>query len=277
MKDLVIKSGDFTFENKRYRCKPLEHVKGKIEMYNVPICNTGNVTLSAQGCFNMSIEKLTCSNITWRKEELFTFTGGVLNAKNILIKNILANTNVKYNKPKRKIYFLLTKVPWKYRIYLLNSIGMSSIELKRFSAVMIVRNSAVKIFNVKMVNNSFRNFVQANKSSLYSKNMTLIENKITSTLCRVKESNVTLHEIKFHRNSIGYLISINLKSKVVTTSNSVTGSKIFKNAYSIWGSLMKLSNTNFHGNKLKRLIVAKSQSHIYIEIMLHLPVIMGSW
>ena len=40
---------------------------------------------------------------------------------------------------------------------------------------------------------------------------------------------------------------------------------------------MKLSNTNFHGNKLKRLIVAKSQSHIYIEIMLHLPVLMGSW
>ena len=118
MKDLVIKSGDFTFENKRYRCKPLEHVKGKIEMYNVPICNTGNVTLSVQGCFNMSIEKLTCSNITWRKEELFTLTGGILNAKN----------------------------------------------------------------------------------------------------------------------------------KLVTTSNSVTGSKIFKNAYSIWGSLIKLSNTNFHGN-----------------------------
>ena len=226
----------------------------------------------------MSIEKLTCSNIAWTKQELFTFTRGVLNEKNILIKSILANTHVKYNKSEAEALFLINESTVEIQnIPIKNSIGMSSIELKRFSAVMIVRNSAVKIFNVKMVNNSFRNFVQANKSSLYSKNMTLIENKITSTLCRVKESNVTLHEIKFHRSSIGYLISINLKSKVVTTSNSVTGSKIFKNAYSVWGSLMKLSNTNFHGNKLKRLIVAKSQSHIYIEIMLHLPVIMGSW
>ena len=49
MKDLVIKSGDFTFENKRYRCKPLEHVKGKIETYSVTNCNTGNVTLSVHG------------------------------------------------------------------------------------------------------------------------------------------------------------------------------------------------------------------------------------
>ena len=45
-------------------------------MYNVTICNTGNVTLSAYGCFNMSIEKLTCSNITWKKQAFFT--GGVL-------------------------------------------------------------------------------------------------------------------------------------------------------------------------------------------------------
>ena len=71
MKDLVIKSGDFMFKNKRDRCKPLEHSKDIVEMYNVTICNTGNVTLSLHGCFNMSIEKLMCSNITWKKQELF--------------------------------------------------------------------------------------------------------------------------------------------------------------------------------------------------------------
>ena len=98
MKDLVIKSGDFTFENKRDRCKHLEYIKDIIQVNNVTICNTGNVTLSVHGCFNMSIEKLTCSNMTWKKRELFTFKGGVLNIKNIIVKNILANNNTKYNK-----------------------------------------------------------------------------------------------------------------------------------------------------------------------------------
>ena len=64
LEDLVIKSGDFMFKNKRDRCKALEHTKNIIEMYNVTICNTGNVTLTVHGCFNMSIKKLTCSNIT---------------------------------------------------------------------------------------------------------------------------------------------------------------------------------------------------------------------
>ena len=63
MKDLIIKSGDFLFENRRERCKPLQYITDIIEMYNVTICNTGNVTLSVHDCFNMSIEKLTCSNV----------------------------------------------------------------------------------------------------------------------------------------------------------------------------------------------------------------------
>ena len=45
MKDLVIKSGDVIFENKRERCELLEHIRYIIEIYNVTICNTGNVTL----------------------------------------------------------------------------------------------------------------------------------------------------------------------------------------------------------------------------------------
>ena len=68
MKDLVIRSGDFLFENKRGRWKPLEHIKDIMEMYNVTICNTGNVMLSVHGCFYMSIERLTGSSITWKKQ-----------------------------------------------------------------------------------------------------------------------------------------------------------------------------------------------------------------
>ena len=76
--------------------------------------------------------------------------------------------------------------------------------------MIIVQNSVVQILNIKMVRN-FRNFVQANKSSLYFENMTLIESNVTATLCRFEKSNVTLYEIKFYLNKIGCLLSINLK------------------------------------------------------------------
>ena len=266
MKDLVIKSGDFMFENKRDKCKPLEHIKDIIEMYNVTICNTGNVTLSVRGCFNMSIEKLRCSNITWKKQELFTFKGGVLNTKNVLIKNILANDNMKYNKSKTKALFLINESVAEIQNTLIkDSVVISSIRPKRLSAVITVQNSVVQILDMKMVGNSFRNFAQANKSFLCFKNMKLIENNVTATLYRVEESNVTLYEIKFHRNKIGCLASINLKSKVLITKSSLTGNEIFKYAYSISRSLMKLNNTNFRGNKIKRLMLAESQSQIHID------------
>ena len=266
MKDLIIKSGDFMFKNKRDGCKPLEHIKDIIEMYNVTICNTGNVILSVHGCFNMSIEKLTCSNITWKKRELLIFTGGVLNTKNVLIKNILANKNMKYNKPETKALFLTNEsVAEIQNILTKDSVGMSSKRPKRFSAVIIFQNFAVQILNMKMVRNSFGNFVQASKSSLCFKNMTLIENNVAATLFKVEESNVTLHEVKFHRNKIGCVVSINLKSKVLITNNSLIGNEIFEKTYSISRSLMKLINANFRGNKIEGLMLAESQSHIYVD------------
>ena len=266
MKDLVIKSGDFMFENKRDKCKPLEHIKYIIEMYNITICNTGNVTLSVHGCFNMSIEKLRCSNITWEKQELFAFKGGILNTKNVLIKNILANDNTKYNKSEAKALFLINESVAEIQNTLVkDSVVMSITRPKRLSAVITVQNSVVQILNMKMVGNSFRNFAQANKSFLCFKNMTLIENNVTATLYRVEESNVTLYESKFHRNKIGCLASINLNSKVLITKSSLTGNEIFKYAYSISRSLMKLNNTNFRGNKIKRLMLAESQLQIHIN------------
>ena len=64
MKDLVIQNGIFKFENKGERWEPMKRIKNTIEMNNVTICNTGNVSFSVNGHFNVSIEKLTCSNIT---------------------------------------------------------------------------------------------------------------------------------------------------------------------------------------------------------------------
>ena len=266
MKDLVIKSGDFMFENQKDKCKPLEHIKDIIEMYNVTICNSGNVTLSVHGCFNMSIEKLRCNNITWKKQALLKFKGGVLNTKNVVIKNIFANDNMKYNKPETKALFLINEsVAVIQNTLIKDGVIMSTVSPKRLSAVIIVQNSVVQILNMKMVGNSFRSFAQANKSFLCFKNMTLIENKVTAALYRVEESNVTLYEIKFHRNKIGCLLSINLKSKVLITNSSLNGNEIFKNAYSISRSLIKLNNTNFRGNKIKRLMFAESQSQIHID------------
>ena len=268
MKDLVIKSGDFMFENKRERCEHSEHITDIIEMYNVTICNTGNVTLSVHGCFNISIEKLTCNNITWNQKVLFRFTGSLLNAKNVLIKNILTKDNMTYNKPETKALFLINEsVAEIQNVLIKDCVGMSTINLKpkRFSAVIIVQNSKVQILNMKIVGNSFQNFAQARKSYLCFKNITLIENNVTATFCRLKESNVILHEIRFHRNKIGCLVFIKQKSKVLITNNSLPGNEIFKAAYSISRSLMKLYNTNFCGNKIKRLMLAKSQSQIYID------------
>ena len=68
---------------------------------------TGKVALSVNVCFNVSIEKLTCSSIKWKNQELFTSTGGVLNPKDVIINNILAGSNMKYNKSEKEAFFLI--------------------------------------------------------------------------------------------------------------------------------------------------------------------------
>ena len=172
MKDLVIKSGDFIFENKRDKCKPLEHIKDIIKMQNITICNTGNVTLSVHGCFNMSVEKLSCSNITWKKQDFFTFKGAVLNTKNVLIKNILANNKMKYHKSETKALFLIKDSVAEIQNTLIkDSVIKLRTRATRISAVIIIQNSVVEILNMKMVGNSFKKFAQASKSFLCFKNV----------------------------------------------------------------------------------------------------------
>ena len=266
MKDLVIESGVFMFNNIRERCQPMEQIKNIIEMNNVTICNAENIALSVHGCFNVSIEKLTCSNITWMKRDLFTFTGGVMNAKNVLIRNVLANYTTKYNKSDLIPFFLIYKSVGEIQNVLIkDSVGTPSIRSGRLPAVLIVQNSVVKVLNMKMEGNSFLHFARADNSSIYIENMTLFENSFTATLFRVKESNVTLYEIKFYRNKIGSLLYINRNSKVFITNNSFTGNKIFKSAYLLLRSHMIMNNTNIHSNRMKNLIVAKSQSNIFID------------
>ena len=203
MKNLLIENGDFTFKSKTGICKPMEHIENVIEISNVTICNTENTVLSMSGCFNVSIDKLTIRNITWKKQALFTFSGSVLNTKNVLIENILDDNSNKYYKSKKKALFLIYNSIAKIQNMLIkDSIEESIIRPQRFLAIIIVQSSAVKILHMLMVGNVFRNLAQVNKSSLSVKNMTLSRNTFTGTLCSAEDSNLKLFEIKFIRNDL---------------------------------------------------------------------------
>ena len=58
MKDLSDENGDFMFHTRNERCEHMEYIKNRVEMNNIRICNTGNVALSVNGCFNVFMEKL---------------------------------------------------------------------------------------------------------------------------------------------------------------------------------------------------------------------------
>ena len=175
------------------------------------------------GCFNVSIEKLTYSNVTW-KEKDFTISGGVLNTKNVLIENVVANSSRKYKKSEKKVLFIFYNSVAEIQDTLIKgSIKTLSIRSHSFSAIIIVQNSAVKILNFLLVENSFQNFMQVNKASLSVKNMTLSENIFTARLYSVEESNVKLFEIKFIRNHLTRkLLFLKSNSSAIIQNNTFT-------------------------------------------------------
>ena len=265
-KNLVIENGDLMFETRRDRCKPMEHIKNKIEMNNVTIRNTENVALNVNGCFNVSIQNLMCSNITRRKQNLFTFKGVVLNTDNFLMKNILADNNMKYNESVRKsLFFIDHSVAVIQNMFIKDSAETSS--PKRFSPVIVVNNSLVKILNMEVARNSLKIFGLVYKSSLCVKNMTLFENKFTVTLYSVVKGNVKLIETKFYRNKIGYLVRISSNSSAIIQNNTVTENHFLGVVYGILkNSVIQLNNVTFTRNKLKaRLLILFSNSTAIIQ------------
>ena len=83
---------------------------------------------------------------------------------------------------------------------------MSSIRPNKFSAVILVENSIVKVLNMEIEGISFGHFAPADKSSICVEKMKLSENNFTAMLFRVKESDVTLYEIKFYCNKVEVLL-----------------------------------------------------------------------
>ena len=46
-------------------------------------------------------------NFTWKRQGLFTFTGGVLNTKNVSADSIFADIDMKHNNSEKKGLFLI--------------------------------------------------------------------------------------------------------------------------------------------------------------------------
>ena len=152
VEDSTIQNGKFVFQNKRKSCEPTEHIKNIIQMNNVTVLNTGIAELSVNGCFNISFNKIMCYNITWKKEELFTFRGASLKMQNILIENIVPG----YNQSEEKALFLIESCAVEIQnLFIKDCKVPSSMWLHKTLAVFLLQNSTGKMNNTKLIGNSF--------------------------------------------------------------------------------------------------------------------------
>ena len=191
----IIENARFMFKNKRESCEPTEHVKNIIEMNNVTVLNSGIVDISANGYFNMSFNKLTCHKLTWKKQELLTFRGALLKMKNILIENILPDSNNSHGKrcavEIQDVRIKDCKVP-------------SNMFLHKAAAVFLLRNSLVKMRNMKVIGNSLKNLARIESSFLCFDDISLSD-IFNGTLCNIEKSNLKLNDAEFHSNTHSWI------------------------------------------------------------------------
>ena len=184
VEDSIIQNGRFVFQNKRESCEPTEHVKNIIEMNNVTVLNSGIVALSAHGCFNMSFNKLTCCNLTWKEVELFIFRGASLKMANILVENILPDNN----KSEWKSLFLIERCVVEIQDVSIKDCKVpSGMWLHKTSAVFLLQNSLVKLRNMKVIGNYFQNLARIESSFLFINNISLFNNIFNGTLCSIEK------------------------------------------------------------------------------------------
>ena len=252
VEDSVIQNGKFMFKNKRENCKPTQHVQNIIEMNNVTVLNSGIVALSANGCFNMSFNKLICRNLTWKKQELFIFRGVSLKMKNILIENILPG-NIK---SEGKALFVIEKCAAEIQNVRIRDCKVpSSMWLYKTSAVFLLKISYVKMHDMEVIGNFLQHLARLESSFLCLDNISLSNNIFNGTLCSIEKSNLKLNDAEFHSNTFGYLLRINLKSNVLITNNILSANKIFRNVYSVAKSNIQVNNVAITGNNLMQEIL----------------------
>ena len=247
VEDSIIENGRFMFENKRESCEATEHVKNTVEMNYVTFLSSEIVALSVNGCFNVSFNKLTCCNLTWNKQELFTFRGASLKMKNILIENFFPDSK----KSEGKALILIQKCAVEIQNVRIKDCKIpSSMWVHETLAVFLLQNSSVKMRNMEVTGNSLQNLARIESSFLYIDNISLSDNIFNGTLCSIEKSNLILNDAEFHSNTVGSILHINLNSNVLISNNILSGNEIFKNGYSVTKSIIQVNNVVLTRNDL---------------------------
>ena len=295
--DSVIESGRFMFKNKRESCKPKEHIANIVEISNILVSNIGIMVLNVNGCFDLSFNNLTYGNLTWKKQELFKFKGSSIKMKNILIENVLPDNN----KLEGKALFFIQFCTLEIQNVLIKGCKVpSNIWLNKTIALFLIKNSLVKMSNLKVIRNFLQIFARVENSFLHIGNISLSRNIFTGTLCSIEKSNLTVYDADFHSNKIGSLIHMNpnlfnkiyingypigksmillknvvlkknnirkdmlyLESSSTTTiqNNTLTENIVSKAVYNIFGmSKIQLNNVVFTRNNIRNLLIMKSNS-----------------
>ena len=260
VKDSIIQKGRFVFKNERKSCESREHIKNIVKMNNITIANKRIVAFNVNGCFNVSISKLKCSNITWKKEDLFMFKGNSLKLKDIVIENIIPDNK----KSQGKALFVISNCAMDIEnVFIKNCKGPSIMRFRKTLAVFLVQFSLVEIRNMDVIRNSLQNFVQVQFSSLHINNISLSQSSFTGTLCSAQESNLTLHNAKFYSNKIRSLIFAESKSRISIQNSVLINNHVTQAIYSISKkSTLETNNSSFLRNNFRRLYRSSNSSAI---------------
>ena len=252
VEDSIIQNGGFMFKNKRESCEPTGHVKNIVEINNVTVLSSGIEALSVNGCFNMSINKLTCCNLTWKKQELFKFRGASIKMKNILIKDVLPDSK----KSEGKALILVQKCEVEIQnVRIKDCKAPSSIWLHGTLSVFLLQNSLVKMRNMEVNGNSLQNLVRVESSFLCINNISLSDNIFNGTLGSIEKSNLKLMDAVFQSNTVGSLFNITLNSNVLITNNILSWNEILMNGYSVVKSIIQVINVAITGNSLMQAML----------------------
>ena len=263
VKDSIIENGALVFDNKKEICTREDRVRNKIEMINVTFSNVKDILLFVNGCFDVSLEKFMCTNITLKKQPLFTFKKVELNLRNILFKTIVSDSSIDHNKSEKNPLVLICESTAKiHNLHVKDCKVPSSMYHK---TLLLVQKSKVQMDDIKLTETSIQNFAQTINSTLCIKNISFTKNNFTNTVWSVEESNVELKEIKLDGNEVKSLLHIDKNSNMLSSRNILFASKIFKNTYYTAKSSVQVSNAVISNNRINNFMTAFSKSYIYFK------------
>ena len=251
VKDSIIQNGRFILKNKRESCKAMEHVRNIVEMTNVTIVNKGTVALNVNGCFNVAISKLKCSNIRWQIKELFMFKGNSLRLKNILIENFLSDNSNSQGKALFLIYSCAMNIQ---NVHIVNCKGPSNISLHQTFAVFLAQNSFVKMRDMEVIGNSIKTFIFAeSKSRISMQNSVFINNFFTEAIYNIsKKSTLGIDNSSFLQNNMYVMLFMKSNSSAIIQNSTLTENNVKWAPYYLpMASTIQLNNVAFTRNNFK--------------------------